>query len=345
MIENELEREKLPMTRAVFNCIDSHTCGNPVRVVTSNRPDLYGKTMSEKRQHFLSEFDWIRTGLMFEPRGHDAMSGSILYPPTDKEHDAGVLFIEVSGCLPMCGHGTIGTVTVALEEGLISPKTPGLVNLDTPAGLVQARYQMHDGFVDSVELTNIASFLHSQGVRLNIPGMGELVLDVSYGGNFYAIVEKQKNYPGLGKFSVDDIRRYSPVVRNAVNQHMNIVHPQDETIRHVSHVMWTDDPRDPGADMRNAVFYGDRGIDRSPCGTGTSARVAQLVERGDLVLGQKFVHESIIGSLFTGCAIEQTRVGEFPAIIPTIAGWARVTGHNKISIDERDPYAHGFLLV
>ena len=316
-----------------------------MRVVTSSQPELIGTTMSEKRQHFLKEYDWIRTGLMFEPRGHDAMSGSILYPAVNPEHDMAVLFIEVSGCLPMCGHGTIGTVTVALEEGLVKPGIPGLLKMETPAGLVEARYQMDGDFVESVELTNIASFLHTHDIEVNITGLGDLKLDVSYGGNFYAIIEPQKNYPGLNDFTVDDIRRFSPLIREAVNDAMDFVHPENQTIRDVSHVMWAGDATKSTADMRNAVFYGDRGIDRSPCGTGTSARMAQLVSRGDLAIGQKFVHESIIGSLFTGHAISETTVRQFPAIIPTISGWARVTGHNTLSLDQRDPYAYGFLLV
>lgn len=333
------------MSRHTFKVIDAHTCGNPVRVVTSNQPALSGESMSEMRQHFVSDYDWVRTGLMFEPRGHDAMSGSILYPPTQKGHDLGVLFIEVSGCLPMCGHGTIGTVTAAIEQNLVSPKTPGLLKLDTPAGFVEARYILDGGYVESVEVTNVPGFLHSTDIRVDVPGMGELIMDVSYGGNFYAIVEPQKNYKGLDHFSVDDIRRFSPVVRNEINRLKVFVHPENETIRKVSHVMWTDQAKNQQADLRNAVFYGDRGIDRSPCGTGTCARMAQLAARGDLATGQKFVHESIIGSLFTGCAIEQVSVGDYCAITPTISGWAQITGHNEIIIDERDPYAHGFLLV
>lgn len=333
------------MSSATFSCIDAHTCGNPVRVVTSNRPDLQGSNMSEKRQHFLDKYDWIRTGLMFEPRGHDAMSGSILYPATNPDSDIGVLFIEVSGCLPMCGHGTIGTVTVAIEEGLVTPKTPGILKMDTPAGLVMAKFVQDGQFVESVELTNVPAFLHSTELTINIAGMGDLVMDVSYGGNFYAIVEPQTNYPGLESFSVSDIRRFSPLVRNALNNQFSFIHPEDNTIAGVSHVMWTDSPKAATADMRNAVFYGDRGIDRSPCGTGTSARIAQLVSRGSLAVGEKFVHESIIGSLFTACAVEKSRVGAFDAIVPTVSGWARITGYNEIIIDDRDPYAHGFLLV
>ncbi|NKB75501.1 MAG: 4-hydroxyproline epimerase [Gammaproteobacteria bacterium] len=332
------------MKKQIFHCIDAHTCGNPVRVVTDNGPMLNGETMTEKRQDFLDRYDWIRTGLMFEPRGHDAMSGSIIYPPIAPDSDLSILFIEVSGCLPMCGHGTIGTITVAIEYGLVTPQTPGFLRLDTPAGLVEARYTMDGDYVDSVELTNVFSFLHSREIHIEVPELGKLTLDVSYGGNFYAIVEPQKNYQGLDHFTVDEIRRFSPEIRRLVNESAEFVHPENSSITGVSHVMWTDRPKAKEADARNAVFYGDRGIDRSPCGTGTSARMAQRVSRGEQEIGQRFVHESIIGSMFTGCASQRVVLEGIQGIIPTVAGWARVTGENRIIIDERDPYAKGFLL-
>ncbi|MGI9318506.1 MAG: 4-hydroxyproline epimerase [bacterium] len=333
------------MTQTSFECIDAHTCGNPVRVVVSNGPALEGHDMSDRRQHFLNQFDWIRTGLMFEPRGHDAMSGSILYPPVTPDGDLSVLFIEVSGCLPMCGHGTIGTVTVVLERGLIEPQTPGVLLLDTPAGRIEARYEQDGEIVSSVTLTNVASFCHTLDAIIEVPQFGKLKMDICYGGNFYAIIEPQPGYEDLSQLSVDDIRRLSPLVRDRLNHKLEVMHPEDTTIRNVSHVMWTGKPRESSSDARNAVFYGDRGIDRSPCGTGTSARMAQLVARGDLEIGQPFIHESIIGSQFTGHAIARTSVGSYNAIVPTISGWARITGDNRISIDTRDPYAHGFLLA
>ena len=181
-----------------FQCIDAHTCGNPVRLVAEGGPELEGNSMSEKRQHFLREYDWIRKGLMFEPRGHDMMSGSILYPPHDPQNDFAVLFIETSGCLPMCGHGTIGTITIAIEEGIITPKTPGTIKMEAPAGLVNIEYSMTgpglQARVKSVKLTNVSSFLHSSELIAECPELGELVIDVSYGGNFYAIVDVQKNF-------------------------------------------------------------------------------------------------------------------------------------------------------
>jgi len=331
-------------SRQLFKCIDAHTCGNPVRVVIDNRPQLDGATMLEKREFFRNNFDWIRQGLMFEPRGHDAMSGSIIYPPVDADSDLSILFIEVSGCLPMCGHGTIGTVTVAIEEKLIEPKTPGLLVLDTPAGKIEASYKLDGDFVESVTLTNVTSFLHSSNLEIEVPILGKLKLDVSYGGNFYAIIEQQENYRDLEQLSVDEIRFLSPLVRQEVNSIKEFIHPGDPRINGVSHVMWTGKPRSPGANSRNAVFYGERGIDRSPCGTGTSARIAQLASRGELGVGDSFVHESIIGSLFTGRVKQQASIGKQQGIVPTIEGWARVTGKNEIIIDTRDPYAHGFLL-
>ncbi|MFO1080511.1 MAG: 4-hydroxyproline epimerase [Reyranellaceae bacterium] len=325
-----------------FACLDGHTCGNPVRLVMGGGPLLQGATMSERRLDFLARHDWIRRALMFEPRGHDVMSGSILYPPTRDDCDVAILFIEVSGCLPMCGHGTIGTVTMAIENGLVTPATPGTVNLDAPAGRIVARYEQKDRFVESVRLTNVASYLAAADVAIEVPGLGELVFDIAYGGNFYAVLEPQKNYAGLESLSAGEVLRLSPIVRRLLNDKIEPVHPENPTIRGVSHVLWTGAPRDPRAHGRNAVFYGDKAIDRSPCGTGTSARMAQLAARGRLRVGDDFVHESIIGSLFEGRVEGAARVGNHDAIIPSIAGWAHQTGINTIFVDDRDPFAHGF---
>ncbi len=328
-----------------FFCVDAHTCGNPVRVVAGGAPSLSGATMSERRQDFITRFDWIRRALMFEPRGHDMMSGSVLYPALRDDCDLGVIFIETTGCLPMCGHGAMGTATVALEQGLVTPKEEGVLVIDAPAGRVTVEFTRDGRFVDKVRLFNVASFLEASEVRLNVPELGELVVDVAYGGNFYGIIEPQPGFGGLDDMPVDQILRLSPIIRRSLNEALTPVHPEDPTIRGVSHVMWTGPPKDPRAQGRNAVFYGDRAIDRSPCGTGTSARMAQLVSRGDLQVGDDFIHESIIGSLFEGRVEASEVVGNHQAIRPSIAGWARVTGYNTIFVDERDPYAHGFQVV
>jgi 4-hydroxyproline epimerase len=330
------------MPRHSFFCIDGHTCGNPVRLVAGGGPQLKGATMMERRAHFLAEYDWIRTGLMFEPRGHDVMSGSILYPPTREDCDVAILFIETSGCLPMCGHGTIGTVTMAIEHGLVKPRTPGRLNLDTPAGLVVAEYRQQGEYVEEVRITNVPSFLYAEGLTVECPVLGEIVVDVAYGGNFYAIVEPQKNYRDMADYTAADLIAWSPVVRRRLNEKYSFVHPENPSIDRLSHMLWTGQPSDPQANGRNAVFYGEKAIDRSPCGTGTSARMAHLHAKGRLRTGENFVHESIIGSLFKGRVEADATVAGRPAIIPSIGGWARMTGLNTIFIDERDPFAHGF---
>ncbi len=333
------------MARSVFKCVDAHTCGNPVRLIVEGGPELEGANMSEKRQHFLREFDWIRKGLMFEPRGHDMMSGSILYPPSDPKNDFGVLFIETSGCLPMCGHGTIGTVTIAIEEGLIQPKTPGKLRMETPAGLIEVNYTQQGEKVQSVRLTNVASYLHSTDIKVDCPDLGELTVDVAYGGNFYAIVDPQANFPGLEHFTADQLISWSRTIRERINASHTFVHPSDDTISGLSHLLWTGKTISDNATARNAVFYGDKAIDRSPCGTGTSARMAQWYTQGKLKSGDTFVHESIIGSKFTGRIEEETTIGGLAAMIPSVEGWARIMGHNNIIIDDDDPYAHGFQVI
>jgi 4-hydroxyproline epimerase len=334
----------VPAGNHTFSCIDGHTCGNPVRLVTGGAPFLRGDTMSEKRQDFLRHHDWIRRSLMFEPRGHAVMSGSILYPPTRPDCDIAILFIEVSGCLPMCGHGTIGTVTMALENGLARPEKEGELRLDVPAGRVDATYTRNGAHVDSVRIRNIASYLALTDVEVDLPGMGRLRVDIAYGGNYYAIVEKQPGYEGLESLSADALLRYSPELRRRLNEIVQVSHPEDPTIAGVSHIMWTGAPRDPRAHARNAVFYGDRAIDRSPCGTGTSARMAQLAARGQLHVGSEFIHESIIGTMFDGRVEAAAQLGPHDAIIPSIAGWARTHGINTIFVQERDPLRGGFLV-
>ena len=333
------------MATHTFSCIDGHTCGNPVRLVAGGGPRLEGATMLDKRAHFLRAFDWIRTGLMFEPRGHDMMSGAILYPPTRDDCDVAVLFIETSGCLPMCGHGLIGTITMGVENGLIAPRAPGRLAIETPAGKVDVAYRQEGRFVEEVRLTSVPSYLHAEGLTAEVEGLGEIVVDVAYGGNFYAIVEPQRNFRDMADHSAGALIGWSPRLRAALNAKYEFVHPEHPGIAGLSHIQWTGAPTRPGAHARNAVFYGAKAIDRSPCGTGTSARMAQLAAKGRLAPGDEFVHESIIGSLFHGRVEAATTVAGRPAIIPSIAGWARMTGYNTIFIDNRDPFAHGFVVA
>lgn len=330
------------MANHTFFCIDGHTCGNPVRLVAGGAPQLVGANMVEKRAHFLSAYDWIRTGLCFEPRGHDIMSGVIIYPPTRPDCDVAFLFIETSGCLPMCGHGTIGAVTMSLERGLVNPHEPGVLRIDTPAGLVEARYEMSGDHVERVRITNVPSFLHSRQIVAEVEGLGALMVDVAYGGNFYAIVEPQTCYPGLEHVNPSDIQRWSPKLIADLSAKYEFVHPQNPAFSGLSHVLWAGTPMQPEAHARNAVFYADKAIDRSPCGTGTSARMAQWTALGKLRVGDDFIHESIIGTIFRGRVERAVKVGSYDAIVPSIEGWARMTGYNTIFLDDRDPLAHGF---
>ena len=335
------------MNRTSFSCIDGHTCGNPVRLVIDGAPVLEGKDMSEKRQFFINNFDWIRKGLMFEPRGHDMMSGAIIYPAHNPENDFSILFIETSGCLPMCGHGTIGAVTIAIEENIVKPKTDGLLKIETPAGAIEVIYSKKNDKVEWVELTNVESYLCSENLSIVSSDLGEINFDVSYGGNFYAIIDYQNNFSGIQDYSANDIIKYSNEIRKKINlkYKSKFIHPIDSTIRDVSHILWIGDKIDKESSSRNAVFYGDKAIDRSPCGTGTSARMAQLYFKGNLKLNEEFIHESYIGSKFIGTIIKESKLGTYRSITPKIKGWARIHGYNKIIIDKDDPYAYGFQVV
>ena len=329
--------------RKSFFCIDAHTCGNPVRLVAGGAPLLEGNDIMQKRLHFLKEYDWIRRGLMYEPRGHDMMSGSILYPPSDSANDIAILFIETSGCLPMCGHGTIGTVTIMIEEGLVQPKIPGRLRIETPAGLVLVEYILSGKKVSSVTLTNIPSFLFAKEISVACPDLGPLTVDIAYGGNFYAIIDVQKNFLGIEHYSANELISWSPILRKRLNDVTSCIHPLNSNIRGISHILWTGTPLSSASTARNAVFYGEKAIDRSPCGTGTSARMAQWAAKKLLAPGDEFIHESYIGSTFTGQIEALTSVGEFDAIIPSIKGWAKIIGYNNIIIDsDDDPYAFGF---
>jgi 4-hydroxyproline epimerase len=331
--------------KKTFFCIDSHTCGCPVRLVAGGGPFLNGNSMMERRLHFMQEYDWIRLGLMFEPRGHDMMSGSILYPPIDDQNDVGVLYIETSGCLPMCGHGTIGTVTIAIEEGLVKPKVPGKLRLETPAGLVLVDYKQEGEKVTSVKLTNVKSFLYKESLLVNCPDLGDIYVDVAYGGNFYGIIDPQPNFRDISDFTAAQLIHYGKIIRRLLNEKYEFIHPEDPNIHGLSHIQWTGKPTKSNSSGRNAVLVGENALDRSPCGTGTSARMAQWFAKGKLKAGEEFIHESYIGSQFTGKVEAVTEVNGQSAIIPSVEGWARITGYNTIFIDDQDPYKEGFQVI
>ena len=331
------------MTRHSFKCIEGHTEGMPVRMVIEGAPSLDGRTMAERREDFVRRYDWIRRALMLEPRGHSHMSGTLLYPPVSANADMSLLFIETSGCLPMCGHASIGSISFALEAGLVKPKAPGTVVVDVPAGRLTARYERDANHVTSVRFTNVPSFLLHRDVEVVHPKLGRLVLDIAYGGNFYPIVEVQPNFPGCEHFSPQQLLEWGREMQALLNEAMQVVHPDNPLIRGVKHCMWTGAPLSGDADARAVVIAGESLIDRSPCGTGTSARVAQRYARGLLEKGQAFTHQSLIGSCFIGRVESTTRLDSgLDAVRPSVEGRAWITGRSEHYVDDDQPYALGF---
>jgi proline racemase len=331
-------------SRLVVTAVDSHTEGMPTRVVTGGIGDLPGATMAARRLYLMNERDSLRTLLMHEPRGHSAMSGSILQGPTRPDADVGVVFIEVSGCLPMCGHGTIGTATVLVETGMVEVKEPvTLIRLDTPAGLVEAAVDVHDGHARSVALRNVPSYLHLRDAHVTVPGLGQLVLDVAWGGNFYAILPAATVGLSVSPALHDQLVAAGSKVMAAVNEQLEFAHPEQPVVDHCHHVIFTG-PGDGETSGRSAVAIHPGWLDRSPCGTGTSARMAQLHARGELRLDEEYVHASVLGSRFVGKLLETTTVGPFDAVVPSVRGRAWITGMASYLLDPDDPYPAGFLL-
>ena len=329
-----------------WQCVDSHTEGMPTRVVVGGVGVLPGATMEERRQHVMNEADHLRTWLMFEPHGHSAMSGAILQPPTRNDADWGVVYIEVSGCLPMCGHGTIGVATVLVETGMVKVTHPQtVIRLDTPAGLVIATVDVEDTRARGVTIENVPSFVTELDAAVNVPGLGEVPYDMAFGGNFYAIVELDaiENAPAFGRERADVLLDLGMRIMSAINEQSPPQHPENPAIDHVHHVQLVA-PGSTAQHSRHAMVIHPGWFDRSPCGTGTSARVAQLIARGELAIGEDLVNESIIGTHFTGRALSETTVGDFPAIVPTITGRAWITGTSQHMLAPDDPFPRGFLL-
>lgn len=327
--------------------VDSHTEGMPTRVVTGGVGVLPGADMLERRAAFEADHDHLRTLLMYEPRGHAAMSGAILQPPTHPDADVAVLFIEVSGCLAMCGHGTIGVATVLVEEGMVEVTEPiTRVRLEVPAGLVTADVEVRDGRAAAVTITNVASYVHATDVPLEVPGLGTLVVDVAFGGNFYALVSAEQLGIPLEPAREQDLIRAGIAVIAAADARIDPVHPEDDRIRGIEHLIVTG-PGDAGTDGpvdgRSATVIHPGWIDRSPCGTGTSARMALLHHRGELALDTPYVHASFIDSRFEGRLVSTTTVGDHAAVIPTVRGRAWVTGRTEFVLDPTDPFPGGFL--
>ena len=325
--------------------IDSHTCGQPTRTITGGLPRIPGNTMGEKMAYLRDNQDSLRKFLMFEPRGNEVMSGAIITEPTISEADVGVIYIEVGGYLPMCGHDTIGLVTALLETGFIETREPETyIALDTPAGLVRITARVRDGKCQSVAFCNVPAFLFAEDILVKVPELGELKLDISYGGNVYAIVKAEDAGLEIEPSRAAEIIAKGKKIRVAVNEQVKIQHPEKDFINQCTHVEFSGPSTHPEADQKNVVVIPPGAIDRSPCGTGTAAKLAALYSRGKVKLGQEFVHESIIGTLFRSKILEVTEIKDIPAVVTEIKGRAFITGFNNLVLDPEDPLAEGFLL-
>jgi proline racemase len=331
-------------SRLVFSAIDSHTEGMPARVVTAGVGRLPGATMADKRRYVMAERDDLRMLLMREPRGHNAMSGAILQDPSRPDADYGVVFIEVSGCLPMCGHGAIGTATVLVETGMVEVKEPvTVVRLDTPAGLVEASVDVEHGQARAVTIRNVASYLHMADGSVSVDGLGTVRFDLAWGGNFYAILPAASVGLEVSRSCHDALVDTGLRIMRSVNEQHRFSHPEQPEIDDCRHVIFTA-PGERGASARGAVAISPGWLDRSPCGTGTSARMAQLFARGELELREEFVHESVLGTRFTGIIVDTAMVGGFKAVVPTVRGRAWVTGISTYLLDPSDPFPAGFVM-
>lgn len=325
--------------------MDTHTSGEATRIITGGLPVLKGSTMMEKKQYFLSHYDNIRRTCMLEPRGHANMFGAVITEPTDPNCDYGVIFLDGGGCLNMCGHGTIGVSTALVELGMVEVSEPYTnLRLETPAGPVAVRVRVENGRAIEVTFRNVPAFVYQKDVSVEVPGLGAITLDIAFGGSFFGIVHKdQLGIDELTPANLPGIVPKALALRESLNRQVEICHPLLD-ITEVDLIEIYGPPKDPDADVQNTVVFGQGQVDRSPCGTGTCAKLAVLTAKGKLELGQEFVHESILGTTFRARALERTRVGAYDAIVPEITGSAYITGFNDLLMDELDPFKNGFVL-
>lgn len=329
----------------VFTTIDTHTGGNPTRTLISGLPPLKGKTMSEKMLYMEEHYDWIRKFLMNEPRGHGVMSGALLTAPCHPDADVGVIYIETGGYLPMCGHDTIGFCTAIIEAGLIDVKEPVThIKVDTPAGLIGVDVKVEAGIAKEVTFVNVPSFL-LKSIAIDVEGVGQVECDIAYGGNFYGIIDARKLGISLVESNATTIINKAIDIRNAINAVEEVVHPEFPFINGLTHIEFFTDPCHPEADLKNTVIVPPGGIDRSPCGTGTSAKLATLYQKRELGLDELFVYESIVGTLFKARVLQETKVKDLDAVIPEVTGSAWIMGMHRFFYNEKDPLREGYLLI
>lgn len=323
--------------------VDAHTMGEPTRVVIGGFPQVRGFNMAEKKIYMQKNLDYLRTALMHEPRGHNDMFGAVILPPTSQEADLGLVFMDSGGYLNMCGHGTIGAVTVAIETGIIEKKEPVTdILLDTPAGEVRVKAEVTENRVKKVSFVNVPSYVVQTNVPMSIPAVGDIEIDIAFGGSFFAIANAKDLGIKIAPDAAKDLIRMGLLIRQLINERVQVKHPLNKYINKIDLVEIYGPSQNPAANSQNAVIFGGGQLDRSPCGTGTCAKMAVLYQKGHLKINQTFVHESIIGTLFEGRVLEETRVGMYPAVVPEIKGQAYITGYQHFVIDPEDPVKFGF---
>ncbi len=328
-----------------IHAVDSHTMGEPTRVVIGGIPQIPGNTMPEKKKYLEDHLDYVRTAIMLEPRGHNDMFGSILTTACSPEADFGIIFMDGGGYLNMCGHGSIGAATVAVETGIVPMKEPVTeVVMEAPAGIIRANVTVKDGKVQDVSIVNVPAFLYKKDQEVEVPGYGKITFDISFGGSFFAIVPAKQLNIKLIPENADKLKVLGIQIRDIINKEIEIQHPTLEHIKQVDLVEFFDETDNPKADLRNVVVFGQGQVDRSPCGTGTSAKLATLYSKGKLKKGEDFMYESISSTIFKGKILDFAKVGEYEAVIPEITGSAYITGFCQYVIDEDDPVKHGFRL-
>lgn len=329
----------------VYSTIDCHTAGEPLRIVTSGIPFIPGATILERRSWVREHLDHVRRALMHEPRGHADMYGCYVTPPVTPQADLGVIFMHNEGYSTMCGHGVIALAAVAVATGMVPATTPETrVGLDTPAGFVEAFVQWDGRKTGRTRFLNVPSFLYHRDLVVDTPGFGRLTVDVAFGGAFYAYLEAEQAGLTVRPADYRALIQLGDEVKHAVEAAIEVVHPLEPALHGIYGTIISGPPLAPGADQANVCVFADREVDRSPTGTGTAGRVAQLHARGLLPVGREFVNESIIGTRFTGRVVEETMVGDFPAVVPEVAGQGYIVGFCQWVVDADDPVAEGFFL-
>ena len=332
------------LTKSVY-AVDSHTAGESTRVVVGGIPKIPGKSMPEKKEWLESRMDYLRTALMLEPRGHNDMFGAILTSPTTEEADYGIIFMDGGGYLNMCGHGTIGAMTVAVETGMVEVTEPiTKIVQEAPAGMIHGEVLVEGDKAKAVSFQNVPSFLYKQDQEVELPEYGRIRFDISFGGSFFAIVKAEQVGLSIVPENAEKLKALGIALRDIINREIPVMHPTLSHIHTVDLVEWWSETETKGATLKNCVVFGKGQVDRSPCGTGTSAKMATLFARGELKVGESFYYESILGTIFEGKILDTAKVGGYDAVIPQITGSAYITAFNHFVMEKNDPLKYGFVL-